>query len=613
MSHSHTPSAIISQMRPSTPTLSSSTPTASFSASRCYTPVTPFTNPLHISILENNYHSFTRQLQLNTAIDDNSNPLQATPLHVACKHGNLKIINSLLEHGASPTIKDYQGYSPFHLTVTSGNTLAALLFLPYLPSLDDTDAESHTALMWAAYTRNSTLLATLLKYGANPYPTDDSGLTTLHWALVGGNADCIHLLLTHAPSLAQNLVLGLAPSIQTLTLQPHSLYAFKNASRGTPFYVTHSNDLNPSLINVHRYTTFYYTLSTYVGRAIELLLSPLLCTTTILYFAYCPLILAIILAPITIYFIYTPLTHFLLQHSYKTAITLETPFFASFCSYLLLFALTFLFLILLPKTFTQNKLLGSLTTAFLLFATISYIRTCLQSKTQLPLPERTALKNSINESLDRNCFDTTNFCVSCNTTKFPRTHHCRICNVCVEVFDHHCPWSNSCIGKRNHRTFFLFIFSLSIAIPLFITLSLRYVNLIPTNEKYDNTHCFINLWNLCDYSKKNGVLVAFDAIVIINWLWVLVLLFNQIWSISFGKTTFELRKQRLQYSSRMSQAHSTDRSRLRELANQCVSLVGLDQLQNIRTTFVNATTKQTTSLLSFSAIKKNWTDFLTGR
>ncbi|VWU48247.1 palmitoyltransferase DHHC8, putative [Hepatocystis sp. ex Piliocolobus tephrosceles] len=54
------------------------------------------------------------------------------------------------------------------------------------------------------------------------------------------------------------------------------------------------------------------------------------------------------------------------------------------------------------------------------------------------------------------------WCVHCNHFKEPRSKHCYACNNCVTKFDHHCVWLGNCVGSRNYRSFFFFIFNLSI-------------------------------------------------------------------------------------------------------------------------------------------------------
>ncbi|KAL9184025.1 hypothetical protein ACHAXT_002111 [Thalassiosira profunda] len=54
------------------------------------------------------------------------------------------------------------------------------------------------------------------------------------------------------------------------------------------------------------------------------------------------------------------------------------------------------------------------------------------------------------------------YCTTCNIHRPPRSKHCNSCNCCVSKFDHHCPWVGTCIGERNHRTFFVFLISISV-------------------------------------------------------------------------------------------------------------------------------------------------------
>ena len=136
-------------------------------------------------------------LEQGAEVDALGGDLVATPMKWAARNGYLYVIQVLIAYGADPNIRDTQSYNTLHL-VTHSSSITPLLYPLHQPiSVDERDSAGHTALLWAAYQCDALPVNVLLKHGANRNSQDDSGLSTLHWAVVRWEQDL------HSPTVRE--------------------------------------------------------------------------------------------------------------------------------------------------------------------------------------------------------------------------------------------------------------------------------------------------------------------------------------------------------------------------------------------------------------------------
>jgi ribosomal protein L40E len=99
-------------------------------------------------------------------------------------------------------------------------------------------------------------------------------------------------------------------------------------------------------------------------------------------------------------------------------------------------------------------------------------------------------KNKLNESDENNKkvlprIFTQRICETCKIMRPPGASHCSKCNNCVLEFDHHCIFISNCVGKRNHKSFYLFLIFgsiFSILATILNSITMFYVFIIKAKE-----------------------------------------------------------------------------------------------------------------------------------
>eukprot|EP00775_Hariotina_reticulata_P008112 gene8112-8306_t len=134
---------------------------------------------------------------------------------------------------------------------------------------------------------------------------------------------------------------------------------------------------------------------------------------------------------------------------------------------------------------------------------------------------------------------------TCHFYQPPRAHHCSVNDNCIERFDHHCPWVGTTIGKRNYRTFLLFIYGTSVYIAWTFGVSIgslfvRHSELVRQQQQtgeagLDNGSG--NLW-LTTLSQSGAALALMVFTFIFFWF-VCGLSSFHTWLVATNQTTYE--------------------------------------------------------------------------
>ncbi|XP_041358307.1 transient receptor potential cation channel subfamily A member 1-like isoform X2 [Gigantopelta aegis] len=156
-------------------------------------------NFLHIAIKFGGQLShFSEFVQLVKSHLDEKDDYGCTPLHYACKEGNLTAIDELLKMGAIINVKNSEKQSPFHFAAKYGrfNTCKRLLETDQGPNIiNETDGKGRTAVHIASMNGNTKIISLLMKKGA-VFAKDYESNNALHYAAKNGYTRSIRLLVS---------------------------------------------------------------------------------------------------------------------------------------------------------------------------------------------------------------------------------------------------------------------------------------------------------------------------------------------------------------------------------------------------------------------------------
>jgi ankyrin repeat protein len=130
-------------------------------------------------------------------IENNSEELVGSPMHIAAKYNNINIIKTLIEEGVDANALRYRDNStPLHAAAWSGNRAIMEMLISYGADPNATDVIGCTPLHYLVYKNIPYALTYLSKYNVNIQLKEWDGRTLLHLATANGNIEIVKLLIS---------------------------------------------------------------------------------------------------------------------------------------------------------------------------------------------------------------------------------------------------------------------------------------------------------------------------------------------------------------------------------------------------------------------------------
>ncbi|KAJ5289112.1 hypothetical protein N7478_002142 [Penicillium angulare] len=128
--------------------------------------------------------------------DGNDKAPDGRPILIAAYSGNIRLLDTLIRHGADIEITDRMGLTALRYACDNNQPIAARFLLSNGAEIDTTDARTHTTPLGFAITNERfELIKVLLEFGPNLNIQDSHGHTPLMRAVAGQSARIMGLLL----------------------------------------------------------------------------------------------------------------------------------------------------------------------------------------------------------------------------------------------------------------------------------------------------------------------------------------------------------------------------------------------------------------------------------
>lgn len=136
------------------------------------------------------FYYFCEKGQMNT-----KDGKGVTPLMMATRLGNLRMVEFLLKVGGTVNAKDKDQWSALMYACQEGNLEIANLLIEHKAHLDKRDTNGWTCLRIAIAKRHLSIVRLLLDEGANPNLKDNMEWTPIESAIWTGNVEMVSVLL----------------------------------------------------------------------------------------------------------------------------------------------------------------------------------------------------------------------------------------------------------------------------------------------------------------------------------------------------------------------------------------------------------------------------------